>query len=373
MGMEQPIRVLHVVVNMNRGGAETLIMNLYRNIDREKVQFDFLVHKNQGHYEEEILKLGGKIHRISYITDVGHFGYIKELNKFFHNHSDYKIVHAHMDSMSGLVLEAARNSGIPVRISHSHNTQNEGNILGRIYKQYIKTKIIPNATDLIACSEEAAKWLFGKKSLIALKLKNGIEPQRLKYKNTIRNLKRAELSVGKRTLLLGHVGRFYSQKNHSYLIDLFAEFNRKYSNSMLLLIGEGPLRKEVEKKVKTLNLEGSVLFLGVRDDVADLMQAMDVLIFPSHHEGLPLTIIEAQASGLKCIVSEAIPKSTDIGANLITFLSLKDEVNKWVKAIRSSYTRQRKPEEYLKKSGYDITYTARKVQEHYISAINKLA
>lgn len=371
--MRYPIRVLHVVVNMNRGGAETLIMNLYRNIDRDLVRFDFLVHKKQGAFEEEIKALGGRIHRIPYVTDVGHFGYIKELNKFFREHSEYKIVHAHMDSMSGLVLQAANNAGVPVRISHSHNTQNEGNILTKMYKNFIKTRINTNATNLLACSESAADWLFGKKSERTLIIKNGVEGKRFRYSDDIRKKQREEIGINDSNLVIGHVGRFDPQKNHAFLIDIFSELKKEYPNSLLLLVGDGPLKLEIKKKVKELNINDSVFFLGIRNDVEELMQAMDVLVFPSHHEGLPLTIVEAQAAGLKCVVSNAVPEAADIGANLITFIDLKDEINKWVREIAKPYKRNNKLDDHLKNSGYDITYTVKEIQNFYLSTFDKLA
>lgn len=371
--MKYPIRVLHVVVNMNRGGAETLIMNLYRNIDRELVQFDFLVHKNEGVFEEEIKALGGNIYRISYVTDVGHFGYIKELNRFFKEHKEYKIVHAHMDSMSGLVLQAANKAGVPIRISHSHNTQNEGNILVRIYKGFIKNKVTSNATNLLACSQSASNWLFGNKSVEALTVKNGVDGKKFAYNYEARHRMREELGIGNDTLVVGHVGRFCHQKNHMFLIHIFSELKKKLPNSLLLLVGDGPLRFAINKKVRELNLMDSVLILGVRDDVEELMQVMDVLVFPSYHEGLPLTIIEAQASGMKCIVSKAIPEEADIGADLITFIDLEEEINKWIRGIRMPYKRKNYLDIMLKKAGYDITYTAEEIQNFYLGVFDKLA
>jgi glycosyltransferase involved in cell wall biosynthesis len=373
MSMQYPIRVLHIVVNMNRGGAETLIMNLYRNIDREKIQFDFLVHKSTGDYEEEISALGGRIYRIPYITDVGHFGYIRELNNFFRKYSYYKIVHAHMDCMSGLAIQAAKRYGIPIRISHSHNTQSEGNILAKLYKGYIKTKITPNATDLLACSEASADWLFGRKAANALTIKNGVEALKFTYNEAIRQEKRKELGIGKDVFVIGNIGRFYPQKNHDFLIDIFLELKKYKMNSLLLLVGDGPLKISIEKKTKDVNLENSVVFLGVRSDIPDLLMAMDVLVFPSHHEGLPVTIIEAQAAGLKCVVSEAVPRQSDIGADLMTYLSLKAQKKNWTDEILKPYKREHKLESRLKKSGYDVTYTSKQIQELYINTIDRLA
>ncbi len=178
--MGSPLRVLHVVVNMNRGGAETLIMNLYRNIDRTKVQFDFLTCK-EGVFDSEIHEMGGKIHRIPYVTEVGHSGYVKELDLFFKEHPDYEIVHSHLDKMSGLVLRAAKKAEIPVRIAHSHNTQSEGGIGAKGYKWLVGRYINWNATHMFACSEVAAKWLFGSQAHKASILKNGIECDKFQF------------------------------------------------------------------------------------------------------------------------------------------------------------------------------------------------
>ncbi len=364
--MMLPIRVLHVVVNMNRGGAETLIMNIYRNIDRSKVQFDFLVHKAEGAYEEEIEKLGGTIYHIPYVTDVGHFGYKQELRKFFEKNYDYKIVHAHMDSMSGLVLKAAKEAGIPVRISHSHNTRNEGSMVANIYKNYIKTKINGSATNFMACSEDAAQWLFGKRASQTLKIKNAIDAIRFKYDENIRKRKRTELGIDKDAYIIGHVGRLCPQKNHTYLLDIFQYFKNINKNAMLLMVGQGPLRHEMEEKAKLLDIESSVIFLGDRGDTAELYQAMDILLFPSLHEGVPLAVIEAQAAGLRCVVSEAVPYCADIGANLVSYLRLEDSAEGWALELEKPYERLQNSVPYLLKSGYHIVSTAEEIQEFYV-------
>ncbi|WBW98948.1 glycosyltransferase family 1 protein [Oceanirhabdus sp. W0125-5] len=364
--MDKPIRVLHVVVNMNRGGAETLIMNLYRNIDRTKVQFDFLVHKDvKGAFEDEIISLGGKIHRIPYITDVGHFGYKKALYKFFKNHSDYKIVHAHMDSMSGLVLQAAKKAEIPSRISHSHNTRNEGNSLARLYKSYISNRIIKNSNQLFACSDVAAKWLFKNHSNRAKVIKNGIDIEKFLFNGNIRDLKREELGISDDTLVLGHVARFNHQKNHTFLIDIFEEVHKRKSDSLLLLVGDGALRGSIEEKVRRLNLENSVKFLGVRDDVNELLQALDIFLLPSLHEGLPVTLIEAQAVGLNCVISDTITKEVDLGASLMEFISLSESNNKWAEKLLSLNIINKDATNELRKNGYDIQETAIWLQRFY--------
>lgn len=257
--MERPLRVLHVVVNMNRGGAETLIMNLYRHIDRSMVQFDFLTCM-EGVFDDEVESLGGRIYRIPYINEVGHQGYRLALRQFFDTHKDFLIVHAHMDRMSGLVLSAAHNAGVPVRVAHSHNTRSEGNLVARIYKWYAGLYIRRSATHRFACSKAAANWLFsGRRSDVEL-LKNGIDPECFAYSEAIREVVRSGLGIKQNTLVLGHVGRFNHQKNHAQLLTIFQGIVEIRPNSMLLLAGDGPLRQEMEQRAVRLGIAEKVIF-----------------------------------------------------------------------------------------------------------------
>jgi len=308
--MGSPIRVLHAVVNMNRGGAETLIMNLYRNIDLSKIQFDFLTSK-EGVFDQEIIEMGGRIHRIPYITDGGHKNYIRHLDQFFKENAHYNIVHSHMDKMSGFVLRAAKKAGVPTRIAHSHNTQSEGGLAAKIYKSYAGSQIPKVSTHYLACSNVAAKWLFKRKASSSTLLKNGIDINKFSFSKAIRDQMRDDLGIETGELVVGHIGRFNHQKNHSFLIDIFKELLRTVPNAVLILAGDGPLRSVIEEKVKHLNLENKVQFLGIRSDVEFLLQAFDVFVFPSLHEGLPITLIEAQASGLPCVISDVISGEVD--------------------------------------------------------------
>ncbi|MGI8384810.1 glycosyltransferase family 1 protein [Robertmurraya sp. P23] len=361
--MGSPLRVLHVVVNMNRGGAETLIMNLYRNIDREKVQFDFLTCK-PGVFDMEIKKMGGRIYRIPYITDVGHFQYVKGLDEFFLEHQEYDIVHSHLDKMSGFVLRAAKKAGVPVRIAHSHNTRSEGNIVTRTYKWFSGKLIESNSTLRLACSNLAAKWLFEKKATI---IKNGIESERFEFSIDKRNKIRNELNLDESTMVLGHVGRFAKQKNHSFLINVFANYLKVNPNSTLILVGDGPLRKDIENKVHRLNLKNNVKFLGIRNDIDNLLQAMDVFIFPSLHEGLPVSLIEAQGSGLTCLISEGVSTEVDLGMELVNFLPLTS-TKAWVDQLKSvSKNTRLDVRKQLLEQGYDISSTAKKIQSIYLN------
>ncbi|KAB7708166.1 glycosyltransferase [Bacillus aerolatus] len=366
--MGNPLKVLHVVVNMNRGGAETLIMNLYRNIDRSKVQFDFLTCK-PGAFDEEIIKMGGKIHRISYVSEVGHFKYIRELNQFFSTHKEYKIVHSHMDKMSGFVLRSAKKAGIPIRISHSHNTQSEGGVAIRTYKWFAGKLIIPNATTFFACSNYAAKWLFHAKYSDTHILKNGIEYEKFAFSNEVRKEVREELKLSNKSIVLGHVGRFAHQKNHSFLIDVFEELSKKNEDAVLLLIGDGPLRKEIEAKVQNLKLEEKVTFLGIRSDINRILQAMDIFVFPSLHEGLPVSLIEAQGAGVPCLISDRVSLEVDLGMDLVDYAPLDDKAV-WmdmVKRISSKRISRTNAQESLIEQGYDITATANKIEDFYLT------
>ncbi|WP_413307788.1 glycosyltransferase family 1 protein [Bacillus sp. 1P10SD] len=366
--MGSPLRVLHVVVNMNRGGAETLIMNLYKNIDRSKVQFDFLTCK-EGLFDEEIQQMGGTIHRIPYITDIGHFKYVEELNRFFNEHNYYKIVHSHMDKMSGLILNAAKKTGIPIRISHSHNTSSEGSFPVRFYKWVIGCNVLGNSTNLFACSREAADWLFQKKSDNAKILKNGIEYKKFSFSPEVRNEVRKELNLNNH-FIMGHVGRFNQQKNHSFLIDIFTEVNKRNKESMLLLIGDGPLRGEIEKKVIALGLQENVIFLGIRNDINHILQAFDVFVFPSFHEGLPVSIVEAQGAGLPCVISNVISEEVDLGLNLICFESIKNTPEAWArKVLEQRKIRSANPSKKIQEKGFDISITAVWLEKYYLELV----
>ncbi|WP_440603778.1 glycosyltransferase family 1 protein [Bacillus sp. GB_SG_008] len=363
-----PLRILHVVVNMNRGGAETLIMNLYRNLDQSKVQFDFLTCK-EGVFDEEIVELGGKVHRIPYITDVGHMGYMKALNTFFASHREYRIVHSHMDKMSGFVLRSAKKAGIPIRIAHSHSTSSEGGFTAKMYKGYAGKFILPCATHLLACSNAAARWLFTTKADTAKILKNGIACNKFSFSPEIRKEVRKELQLHQDSFVVGHVGRFAHPKNHSFLIDVFAQLIKLKPNSILLLAGDGPLRLSIEKKVEELNLRGSVKFLGIRSDINRLLQAFDAFVFPSIYEGLPVTLIEAQGAGLPCLISDAITKEVDLGINLVEYSPLTDTTI-WIEKIKHIATRnlsRNVSDQALSQKGYDIKHTAELTQDFYFA------
>ncbi|GGP14056.1 glycosyltransferase family 1 protein [Oceanobacillus neutriphilus] len=366
--MGSPLRVLHAVVNMNRGGAETLIMNLYRNINREKVQFDFLTCK-EGLFDKEIEAMGGKIYRIPYLTEAGHFGYLRALNTFFTEHKAYKIIHSHMDKMSGFVIRAAKKAGVPVRIAHSHNTQSEGHLFTKMYKWYAGTFIKQNATHLYACSQAAAEWMFMSEAKQTFILNNGVEIDKFKYSNGKGSLLRDTFGIAEEAFVLGHVGRFHEQKNHKFIINLFHNLNQEMRDLHLVLVGDGPSKKEMERRVSELKLDKKIKFLGVRDDIPDLLQMFDLFIFPSFFEGLPVTLVEAQASGLPCIISDSITEEVDMNLGLIHQLSISDK-DLWIKKImelKKELPSREVEKEHLITKGFDIKHTAASLQTKYLT------
>ncbi|SFD67320.1 Glycosyltransferase involved in cell wall bisynthesis [Lentibacillus persicus] len=365
--MGSPLRILHAVVNMNRGGAETLIMNLYRNIDRSKVQFDFLTCK-PGVFDAEIKQMGGTVHRIPYVTEAGHKGFNRALKQFFRQHPAYTIIHAHMDKMSGLVLKAAKEANVPVRIAHSHNTESEGGLLSKTYKWYAGQYIKSHATHQYACSHAAASWLFNRKAEDVFILKNGIEPEKFRFSTSLRKTLRKELQLTEDEIVLVHIGRFAVQKNHLWLLDMIAQLKIEIPDIVLLLVGDGPLRPQIEAKISALNLEKNVRMLGVRKDIHALLHASDVFVFPSLHEGLPVTLVEAQGAGLPCLVSHQITTEADMKTGLVQHLPITDpEI--WVQQILrmiANLPERRISQRALAERGYDITSTAKTTQKNYL-------
>lgn len=361
-----PIRVLQVVVNMNRGGAETLIMNWYRHIDRSKVQFDFLTCK-EGSFDKEIEALGGTIHRIPYVSEAGHFAYLRALDHFFKAHH-YSAIHVHMDKMSGFVLRAAKRAQVPIRIAHSHSTGSEGNLMVKSYKWTAGQLIVPNASHLFACSKKASDWLYGSASKRAIVLKNGIDSGRFRRSTDIRNRVRAELNLPSIGLCIGHVGRFSEPKNHRLLIDIFEKVMRINPDARLILVGDGPLRPEIEEKVQDLGLQTFVRFLGTRYDVQEVMQAFDVMVFPSKQEGVPVALIEAQSLGIPCVISDAISDEVDIGAGLITYENILRSPLIWAEQLLFNRDVKDHMLRYIKDRGYDIEQSTAWLEWFYLTA-----
>jgi len=357
----EKIRILHVVPNMNSGGIENLIMNIYRNIDREKIQFDFLVHyKQKGVFDEEIEKLGGKIYRCSICEDKNVFKYIKELNRFFASHPEYKVVHGHMASLGFIYLRIAKKYKVPIRIAHSHGTSHLKTIKG--YIKFLTFKLIKYQANVnFACSTEAGNYLFGRKRKFEI-IPNAIDMEKFQYNETIRNEVRKELGITDE-FVIGNVGRFNLQKNHLFLLHIFKEIIKQKENSILLLIGIGELEQKIREEIKILHLEDKVKLLGLRKDVMRLYQAMDIFLMPSLFEGLPLTGVEAQTSKLRCYFSDAITKEVMISNN-VEFIPIELGAKRWADEILQNAKYDRNSVEILNQD-FDIKKLAEKMQKKY--------
>lgn len=365
MEQNEPIRVAHIIGKWVGGGVEAVVMNYYRHIDHSKIQFDFICDNDSTNIPyEEIEKYGGKVILIPPYQKI--FEYQKELIKVLKN-GNYKIVHSHINTLSVFPLRAAKKAGIPIRIAHSHSTTNKKEWKKNIIKSILKPLSKIYATDYFACTEHAGRWLFGNKTFDQGKvfvMNNAIELDKFKYDESIRKQKREELEIDYDTIVIGHVGRFVEQKNHRFLIDVFNEVHKENKNSVLLLVGQGPLLNEIKEKVKELQLWDSVIFLGQRNDINELYQAMDIFVLPSLYEGLGMVLIEAQVSNLICVASQNIPDVAKITSSTY-FLNLdsccwkNNIVEKLNEINRYSTT------ELVRNANYDILVEVEKLQQKY--------
>ena len=372
MKKEEPIRVAHIIGKWLGGGVEAVVMNYYRHIDRTKIQFDFLCDEDSTNIPyEEIEQLGGRVILIPPYQKV--FKYQKELIRIF-KENNYKIVHSHINTLSVFPLRAAKKAGVKVRIAHSHSTTNKKEWKKNLLKQMLRPFSKAYATDYMCCSELAGRWLFGDKAYDSGQvylLNNAIDLDKFKYNESLRKEKRKELNIKDDTLVIGHIGRFVAQKNHIFLIDIFNEVHKKNSNSLLLLVGQGPLKEEIKNKVKELKLDDSVRFLGQRNDVNELYQAFDVFCLPSLYEGLPVVGVEAQASGLLCILSNAMTKETKV-LDITKFMSLNNTPEEWADSILDDVKRYKRIDtsKEMTAKNFNIKEEAKKLEKYYLNLYN---
>jgi len=371
-----PLRILQVVTIMNRGGLETMLMNYYRNIDRRRIQFDFLVHRHErGAYDDEIEALGGKIYRIMPVKPFALGRYKAELADFFVNHHEYQIVHAHLNALSFYALKAAKKNGAKCTIAHSHisitnpNTPLRAKInLKAVFAEYCKLQIGHSCAYKFACGKEAGKWMYGSKEKFIV-MHNAVDCKKFAYNSAIRNQYRMKLGIENK-FVVGHVARFGKEKNHDLLLRIFFEIYKMDKNSILLLIGDGVLKNKIIKQVKLMNLENAVRFLGVREDVSALMQAFDVFVFPSLHEGLPVVSIEAQAAGLNCFFSDGISEEAGI-TDLAEYISLKQSPSFWAERILTKHKEAERKDMsgIMRRTGYDIQSNAKWLHDFYFNIV----
>lgn len=363
--MIEPIRILHVLGRLNRGGAETLVMNLYRSIDRSQYQFDFMVHTDEVcAYDDEILSLGGKIHRISQYKGKNHFRYIKEWRAFFEANPDYRIIHGHIRSVASIYLKLAKQYNRQT-IIHSHATGSRGNSVEQLVKNIFQFPIRYQSQHFFACSTEAAVWLFGKqKAKQTVVLKNAVDLESFRFNPTVRERIRKGRLEDK--YVVGHVGSFTAPKNYKFLVEVFAQIALLRPDAMLVLVGDGELRSQVESDVETKGLTENIMFLGSRKEIPELLMGMDVFVFPSFFEGFGMAALEAQVAGLPTHVADTLPPEIEI-TDLLSFHALSKAPSQWAKDIlvSSAQTERSDRVDVVRQQGYDIKDQAQFLMEYY--------
>lgn len=370
----EPIRVLHVFGGLDAGGAESRTMDIYRQINKEKVQFDFLIHtEKRGFFEDEIIKMGGRIYRVPRFGINSIISYPQKTKDFFAYHPEYKIVHGHILSTAFIYQRIARKYKVPVRIAHSRCGSRTEFSFENLIKEFFKRLTKFYVTDQFAVSRIAGESAFGTRNVKNGKVKilpNAIQSDRYLYNEELRNRIRKELNLEDK-LVVGHIGRFQQQKNHKFLVEIFNEIQSIQKKSVLLLIGDGELKKDIQNKVEELGLRDKVIFAGVRSDVPDLLQIMDVLLFPSFFEGLPGVVLEAQAAGLPCVISDKITSEVKI-TDLVEYVSLEKNAEYWAdKVILSTddFIRENIRKKIVE-AGYDIKSVAKWYETFYLESEN---
>lgn len=328
-------RILIFGMTENPGGIESVIMNYYRHIDREHIQFEFLCNSLKVAYEEEITALGGKIYKIT-SKKRNYFAFKRELDTFMRENAErYAAIWVNVCTLVNIdYLISAKKYGISRRIIHSHNAENDGGGVKKIRHSINKFRIGKYATDFWSCSEEAAIWFYQKSIFSSNKSKvipNAIDLTRFNRDEPLRQRLRKEMGMEDK-IVIGHVGRFHFQKNHHFLIDVFEELAGRNSRYHLLLVGKGNLENEIREMVGSKKLVEKVSFCGVRGDIENLYQVMDIFVFPSLVEGLSVAALEAQAYMMPCLLADSIPNTVKVNEN-VEFLSLNKKVGVWADEI----------------------------------------
>ena len=361
-----PVRIALVVGKMNNGGVESVVMNYYRNIDRTKIQYDFVVDEDSTHIpEQEINALGGRVILVPPYQKIA--AYYKALYLLFRQ-NNYPLVYAHMNTLSVFPLLAAKSIGVPFRIAHNHSTAGKGETKRNIMKYILRLFANVFPTHMCACSEHAGRWLFGDKAFDSGRVKvwnNAIDTARFAYSESVRHETRKALNLSDK-LVVGHSGRFMTQKNHTFIIDIFAELHKRREDSVLVFAGDGPLMEDMRAKVARLGLSECVVFLGSVIDMEKYYQAMDVFVFPSLYEGLGMSAVEAQISGMPVLCSTEVPAEAKICENL-HFMPLSKSAGDWAdEALRISDGHIRQDmAACAREHGFDIKTEAAKLTEWY--------
>ena len=367
--MKNPVRVLMVCTIMDRGGAETLLMNYYRRMDRDKVQFDFLVHRDtSGTYDAEITEMGGKIWHLPALSPnmVSVLKYRKAINLFFSEHPEYRIVHIHSSGVALFVAEAARKHKIPVIIQHSHCCGLDKMDWTSPLRYICKTLTRPLLTHYFACGHEAAVDLFGRRvAQEATILPNAISTVDYRY-SADRYHQIREREGWNNSFVMGNVARFSKVKNHPRQLEILEAVLKKQPNALLVCVGDKQNDYEMIKSLaEQKGLLNHVRFTGGRNDVPDLLQGFDVFLFPSFFEGLSVAMVEAQASGLRIVASDSIAHEVAIVPELVDFVSLKESDEAWADSLLIPYERK-DVHSIICAAGYDLSVQAERLQHFYL-------
>ena len=353
-------RILQIGMHDKIGGVETFLMNYFRNIDRNKIQFDFINMFDKLCFENEINLLGGKIYKVPNVkkNPIIYYSKIRKIIK----KNKYEIVHINMLSMANILpVLAAKSAGAKHIIVHSHNTNTPQGIIRKILDKLNKNIVLKIATDLCACSEIAGIWMFGKNRTFKV-INNAVDVEKFRYDEKTRKEFREKLKL-EHKFVIGHVGRFCEQKNHEYLIEIFKEINKKRKDAVLLTIGEGELKNNIKEKVEKYGLEDKVIFLNPVKNVNDYLQAMDVFLLPSKFEGLPVVGVEAETSGLMVITSNTVSRELPI-LELSKYCSLNN-INEWCEILEDTLPKRKNRTEDIEKANYSIRKEAKKLEEMY--------
>lgn len=360
----EPIRVLQIVSSMIVGGTENFLMTNYRYVDKNRVQFDFLKHRDShDYYDDEILGMGGRIYSVPPINPIRQVQYDAAVSHFFKEHKGtYPIIHSHLNSLSAYSLRIAKREGIPVRIAHAHAKPNTINYKTPII-MYTKHIIKNYYTDAFACSNEAGKWLFGNSPFTIIP--NAIDSNMYLPQEQIRRDIREELGISD-GFVIGMVANFKTVKNHGFIVNVFSKILKKVPDAYLVLVGYGEVKANIEKLVADMNLSNRVIFTGLREDVNRVLQGLDVFVLPSVSEGFAISVLEAETVGIPCVVSTGVPTDVKLFDEMNTsFISTANE-DDWIEKIISlQKATKRNWVKEISKTQYDVRNNAEKLMEFY--------
>ena len=369
------IRVLHVVGKRPRGGVGTFLINMNRHIDLDVIKFDYLIcdpSKKDGDFDREVKGFGAQVFVMPELKYKNTLKYLSELEHFYKHNHNYDIVHVHSPNIGLFNFYLAKKYGIKHRLVHSHNTKYSDKAISAIRNFFLQIPLKAYVTSKVACSRKASDFLFGNKAMEKGEVflaKNAIDANKFRFNKTIREQVRKKLNLEDK-FVIGHVGRFNAQKNHSFLLEIFQQILKNDNNAVLMLVGNGELEDETRIKAKKLGIADSIVFMGLRSDVPDLLQAFDVFVLPSLFEGLPLVGIEIQAAGLPSVIANTVTDEIKV-TEIVEFMSLEEQPIDWAKKILSyrNFERTDMFGEILR-SGYDEKIAAKELQNHYCTLIS---